>query len=111
MIHYENRTEEPVKSVDVMGIVFDVYLADQITSDGDLLHGLVRYKDGEITIARSNPYFQYIVLTHEIVHVIDEIQDIGLNETDVHRLGYGLFAVMSNNPDLFDIRDPEATDE
>ena len=40
------------------------------------------------------------VLTHELVHAIDEAMQAKLSEDQVEKLGVGFYALLSDNPEL-----------
>lgn len=40
------------------------------------------------------------VLTHELVHAIDEAMQAKLSEDQVEKLGVGIYALLSDNPEL-----------
>jgi hypothetical protein len=42
------------------------------------------------------------IMLHEIIHAIDYRLNLGLEESQVHRLSAALYAVISDNPGVFD---------
>lgn len=47
-------------------------------------------------------------LLHEMLHAIDDVLSLGLDEQQVVRLAAGLHAVIIDNPDIFTMRMPDA---
>ena len=75
---------------------------DHLDDDTRLLYGRVLFGEEVIKLANRYPENQMkCTLIHELVHAVDDMQDIKLTEEQVIKLGTGLYQVIKDNPDMF----------
>lgn len=68
---------------------------------GDL-YGQIHYLPEKILLnADASEAQKKATLFHELVHAMDEIYNIGLEEKHIEKLGNALYMLQKDNPDLF----------
>jgi hypothetical protein len=91
-----------IDRVIVGGVIYKVDFVDRIIDAEHEFDGLIEYATARIQIATgADPQFERAVLLHELVHAL--LKHAGQNSGDekvVTALGYGLLALIRQNPDL-----------
>lgn len=86
-----------IDSIKVAGNVYTIRADQDLENQGIL--GEANFNTHEILI---NPLYskqqQEAVLLHEIIHVINYVYNVGLDEEHVDRLARGLYATIVENP-------------
>ncbi|MDI6617889.1 MAG: hypothetical protein QME45_04315 [Clostridiales bacterium] len=73
-----------------------------VIDDKDICYGVIHYDDCFIEISTIySDDTQKCALMHEVIHGIDDIFDIGLEEKQVQQLAKGLYEVIKDNPGIF----------
>ncbi len=95
-----------MKIPDKAKIGFKDYDIDKEQSNLDdgarLSYGRIEFDAGKILI--SNKYskdIQLCTFIHEVIHGIDDIFEIGLEEEQVVKLGKGFYQFIKDNPEVF----------
>lgn len=66
------------------------------------LYGIARYLEEEIVLNAEASFAQKkATLVHEIVHAMDEMYCIELSESQVEKLGTGIYMLVRDNPEMF----------
>jgi len=75
---------------------------EHLDDDERLLYGQILYNDEVISLSKKYPENQMkCTLVHEIIHGIDDLMGVGLQEDLVEKLAKGLYQVIQDNPDMF----------
>ena len=93
------KTHYVPDSVEVLGRTFKVRLmAPDEHTDADGMMEL----DKQLISLRLNHSEEYNKDTtlHEIIHAIDEVMNLGMEEHQVHLMAVGLISVLAKNPEL-----------
>jgi len=70
----------------------------QVVKGGDVYYGRCFKDQCRIEIATSHPaQIIDVALMHEYLHGIDEVYDVGLEESQVDRLATGIMAFLKDN--------------
>ena len=81
------------------------YAIEQLNNldDGSvLLYGQIHYNKEVIELQKTYTHNQKLcTLIHEIIHGVDDMNDIGLKENQVIKLAKGLYQVIKDNPEMF----------
>jgi endonuclease V-like protein UPF0215 family len=98
--------------VKIGGITYAVKMTNKPDRHDKDIDGNINYSECIINVSNgfneSDDYKEY-VLTHEIVHGIFNLMAIEKNEELVEKIGKGLYAVIKDNPGIFDFK--EASNE
>lgn len=71
--------------------------------NGRDLYGQIHYLPEKILLnADAKEEQKKSTLLHELVHAMDEIYNIELNENQVDKLGNALYMLQKDNPELFE---------
>ena len=81
---------------------YKVLSVEHLDDESNLLYGQVLYDKETIELANRYPENQMkCTLIHELVHAVDDMNDIKLSEEQVIKLGTGLYQVIKDNPEMF----------
>jgi phosphomevalonate kinase len=81
---------------------YKVIKVDHLDDELKLLYGRVDFDIETIKLCNRYPEnHQKCTSIHELVHAVDEMQDIKLTEDQVIKLGTGLYQVIKDNPNMF----------
>lgn len=91
---------------DKVKICFKDYKVNKIDgtviNDNKVCYGSIEYSEGHINISTLySDDMQKCTLIHEIIHGIDELFNIDLQESQVEQLAKGLYGVIKDNPEIF----------
>jgi hypothetical protein len=76
---------------------------ENLDDGAKLLYGRVFYDDGVIKVCNKYSIDQQrVTLLHEVIHAVDELHGIDLDEEQVVKLGKGLYQVLKDNPNIFE---------
>ena len=94
----------PVKVTQKCKIAYKTYTIRAVKNpryQGTDVNGLYNNHNNSISIRSSlNPSDKTQVILHELVHVIDEIFQIGLSEPKTDKVAQGFATLFTDNPDL-----------
>ncbi|WP_167957958.1 hypothetical protein [Anaerosporobacter faecicola] len=82
---------------------YEVQMEKHLDDETNLLYGCCYYEEETIKLCtKYTENQQKCTLVHELVHAIDNMNDIGLTEDQVVKLGKGLYQLIKDNPNMFD---------
>jgi len=94
---------EAIQSIRVGPVDYEVVLEplSEISHRGRSCTGYVSFDGLKIVMATKNPPARLFgIMWHEVVHAIDDLLHVGLEEKQVDQLGYGIMMVLRDNPAL-----------
>lgn len=81
---------------------YEIVQEKNIHNDSSDLYGEVHYLDEKILLnVDSKEDQKKATLIHELIHAIDEMYQISLNEDQVDKLGNGVYMMIKENPQMF----------
>ena len=90
------------KKVKVGAVEYSVVQVDKVFSDnGDWCFGTIDFQELEIEINPTFPRPPQITFIHEIIHAIDMNAGDSLDERQIRMLGYGIYQLLVDNPNIF----------
>lgn len=94
-----------VSKVRIGGIVYDVLEVENLLDDSKAtkINGQIKYNTTEILIEKNlSEQAKEVTLWHEIIHGIIIQASMEQEEKLIEVLGYGIFGVLQDNPDILD---------
>ena len=90
------------KKIKIGGLEYTVNYYDRIVEDDGIENfGIVRYSEQEINISKdSTKQRQKMVLLHECIHAMDDLDGFGFDENKVRQVSNMLFNFMLDNKEL-----------
>lgn len=84
---------------------FKINYLNEIRNDEDTkLQGQINYQTSEIKILNTiNIEEQKATLLHEIIHGIDQVMNLDLDEKQVDNLSHGLMTILIDNQDFLNL--------
>lgn len=81
---------------------YEVLKVESLDDGTNLLYGEVIYDKEQIKISKNYcDNQQKCTLIHEVLHAIDNMNNIGLEEEQVIKLGKGIYQLIKDNPSMF----------
>ncbi len=81
---------------------YGIELREGLHDEKDELYGQINYLSQKIYLNKEASEEQKkATLMHEIVHGLDEMYDIGLEEKEVEKLGTALYMLLKENIEMF----------
>lgn len=94
----QEEHSQPYKRIKIGGHIFEVIYKD--LTDIECI-GLCKHHSNVIYVQPGlKPTREREVILHECVHAISEFMNLGLDESQVERLGEGLFMLLQDNTDI-----------
>lgn len=91
------------KTVKVLYKEYKVEQEENIHDEDGDLYGQVRFLEEIIVLnAAASDRTKEATLVHELVHALDDMYRINLEEEQVEKLGNALYMLISDNPELFE---------
>lgn len=81
---------------------YEVQKQEHLDDETRLLYGYCDFEREIIKLCtRYTEDQQKCTLVHELVHAVDDMNEIGLTEEQVVKLGKGLYQLIKDNPNMF----------
>ncbi|AGK97400.1 hypothetical protein [Clostridium pasteurianum] len=91
------------ESVKIGYKIFDVNkIETNVISDNKVCYGEIQYDNGIINISKKySEDQQKCTFLHEVIHGIDDIFEIGLEEDQVRKIAKGIYLLIKDNSEIF----------
>ena len=90
------------EKIRVLYRTYQISEVDNLHDGGDDLYGQVQYLEERILLnSAASDETKKAALIHEVVHTIDDLFGIGLEEKQVEQLGVGIYNLIRDNPEMF----------
>lgn len=94
------------KRIKILYKNYTIEYADNLHDDGEDLYGQIQYLPERILLNSAASEEQHkATLIHEVLHGMDELHNIGLEENQVKKLGVAFYMLIKNNPEMFEVAD------
>lgn len=91
-----------------IGILYKTYSVQQVDNlhdKGDDLYGQIHYLSEQILLnEKASTNQKKAALIHEVIHGLDEMYRIGLEEEQVEKLGNAFYMLIQDNTGMFEQR-------
>lgn len=82
---------------------YNIEQVDNLNDGTAILYGLVNYDEEKILLNKKYTRNQReCTLIHEVIHAIDDLNEIDLTEEQVVKLGKGMYQFIKDNPHVFE---------